>query len=202
MTQLSKYLNSTIYMEINIITIRKIKKPRSIPPITSTARTVKNPNARLAGLANMSLGRYMSERKHENDEENDFDITKYSKSEFNKKSEIKKEIYHISPKIISHNIDIYDENDKFTIILEFIGFNYLSSEFIKINDNEFNYHIPINFNENKTNLNLILTENTLEYKIDNIIEKIEIPNFLNKIKLLTITIIQNNSLITINYEKL
>ena len=59
----------------------------NIPPITSTGNKVRNPNARLAGLANISLGRYKSNmKKSEEENESSFDITKFSKSDFNKQS--------------------------------------------------------------------------------------------------------------------
>lgn len=65
-----------------------MKRKSIIPPITSTGRKVRNPNARLAGLSNISIGRYISEMKKQNDTESEdsFDFTKFTKSSFNKKS--------------------------------------------------------------------------------------------------------------------
>ena len=64
-------------------------RPRCIPPVTSTGRNRKRKPVLLHGLAHMSIGRYMSEMSHGIKKENDFEswnLTKHTKSDFNRKS--------------------------------------------------------------------------------------------------------------------
>jgi len=56
---------------------------RSIPPITSTGSNRRKISACFNGLAGMSIGRYIDKKKSEEDDES-WDITKHSKSDFNK----------------------------------------------------------------------------------------------------------------------
>ena len=68
---------------------------RSIPPVTSTGGNRGKTKVHLDGLAHMSMGRYMSEMAKKRDSEEadtSWDITKFSKSDFNRKSEKKNKI--------------------------------------------------------------------------------------------------------------
>jgi hypothetical protein len=109
-------------------------RPRCIPPITSTGKNRRKTPVLLNGLAHMSLGRYMSEmaknRKNGEDYES-WSVTKYAKSEFNRKSN-KKPISHFCSdsdrKIgcLINTFDDYNEEGDFAISLQFDGIEFLS----------------------------------------------------------------------------
>jgi len=189
-------------------------KLRSIPPITSTGSNRKT-SARFDGLAHMSIGRYMSiKRKSEEDDES-WDITKYSKSDFNKKS-IKKIttpiIYDTEQKIKSIIDMFYNYNDEgdFAIILEFSGFEFLSSKFNRIdgNNDTRSYFIPIYYKEKISRLYLTTTGDVFEYKINKTVDdrlygdNIYIPKLLQEYDSLSMTATLKNNWVIVTYKKI
>jgi len=144
-----------------------LKRIRSIPPITSTGSKIKNHSAPLSGLANISIGRYMSEikKKNEDNDDQDFNIGKYSKSEFNKKTPEKhqspcKDI-EIKPIICDKSI-LKDKELK--IVLEFSGFNFLQNSF-KYLETTKSFFIPIEYKEDSY-LTLTTSGDIFEYEIN------------------------------------
>lgn len=143
-----------------------MKKIRSIPPITSTGSRVKNHSAPLSGLANISIGRYMSEMKKRNeDNDQDFNIGKYSKSEFNKKTPEKSQSpckdLEIKPIVCDKTI-LKDKELK--IILEFSGFNFLQSSFRYLETTK-SFFIPIEYKDDSY-LTLTTNGDIFEYEIN------------------------------------
>ena len=185
---------------------------RSIPPITSTGGKVRNPSAPLAGLANISLGRYMSEmKKNQESEENDssWNFDKHAKSDFNKKTK-KTTIpfYENSMEKIQCVVDMIDGNKDcdFLLTLKFTGFSFVG-DFDKISDN--NYIIPILYNEKEFYLFLKTTGDIFEYEIvsdkngknrifDN---EIHIPKLLEMCTLYGMNVELKYELITVSYKK-
>jgi hypothetical protein len=104
-------------------------KVRSIPPITSTGRNTRKTAILHPGLANMSLGRYMSEmariRKNEDGGEA-WGVANFVKSEFNRRPE-KKPVQpppFFSRQNISAKVTLSEhssEADDYTISLMFAG---------------------------------------------------------------------------------
>ena len=164
---------------------------RSIPPITSTGRKV-NPNAKLSGLAHMSIGRYMSERKLEK-EDGDWDITKHSKSIFNKK------IVKDTPKIILEPINcdkIVKKGNDLIITLDFKG--------IKLSFD--NNSILVNYNGIVSDLILTTSGDIFEISIENKTNKyfqdeIYIPELSKIFDPSTINISLENNSVIITFKK-
>ena len=169
-----------------------MKKIRSIPPITSTANKVRNPNARLAGLANISIGRYMSEMKKQEDKDSndEFDISKFSKSDFNKKTTVKTEtknpIYEFEP--VDCNKTIIKEDD-LTIILEFSGIKFSHNKF-KFLETTNTFFITVDYTEKGSYLTITIIEDIFEFSVfykefgTNRVyrDELYIPELLNKYK--------------------
>ena len=142
-----------------------INRPRSSMP---SRRRVLNPNAPLAGLANISLGRYMSEAKRNSDVDNDFfDFSRFIKSDFNKssKKESSSMVYMPEDNIKCH-VDIFDDE----VILDFSGFVFLGTEF---KDGA----IAISYRDKASILYINMTGEYVEYKVNNFSEKIKIEGF-------------------------
>jgi hypothetical protein len=182
-----------------------MKKITIIPPITSTGRNrnkLINPLASLAGLANISIGRFMSERKKENKSENFFDVSKFSKADFNKKNiDVNVNKSTTTPvifKIIESSASVTID-DKFIVVkIEFAGIKFSGSTFDKISNTAI------------INNDVILSINTIgdiidySISIDNkkiYINEIYIPKLLNEYDPSTMNVkIKNNSVI-IKYKK-
>jgi len=183
--------------------MKKIKT--NIPPVTSTGRKVRNPNARLAGLANMSIGRYMSEMKKEQDDESpSFDINKFSKSEFNKKTQVKK-LQNINIEPISCKIDVIKE-DVLIVTLEFNNVE-LDREDIKFIDEKLGYFIPVTYAGKISYLSIITVGNIIEFEITYINnsksfrDEIYVPELLKKYNSSTMKVTIENNYVKIIYEQ-
>jgi hypothetical protein len=168
---------------------------------------VRNPNARLAGLANISIGRYMSEMKKREEDEDSFDIKKFSKSDFNKKStETKKStIYEFEP--IDCNKTVIKEDD-LSIILEFSGIKFSQSKF-KFLEATNTFFITVDYKEKGSYLTLSTIEDIFEFNVfyrefdtDRIYrDELYIPELLNKYKDRTMNMkIEGDNKIIIEYR--
>ena len=175
----------------------------SIPTITSTGRNrVRNPSAPLSGLANISIGRYMSEikKRNESEDKDSFDFSKFAKADYNQKSQNKP----MSP--IINDIDMIEsavtitENGKITVIIQFTGVEFSGSTiFDKIN------------NTATTNSNMILhlstTGDILDYSITRgdknlYINELFIPKLMNKYNPLNMDVIFTDNSVIVTYNKL
>ena len=191
---------------------------RSIPPITSTGSNRRKTSARFDGLAHMSIGRYMSEmaknRKAEEDES--WNITKYSKSDFNRKSKKKimtPIIYDTERKIncIIDMFDDYNEEGDFAITLQFSGFKFSSDTFNRV-DNHNNtrcYFIPIGFQEKEPYLYLTTIGDIFEYEVvsykryvDRLFSnEVYIPKLLQTYDSLSMNVVLKDNCVIVTYKK-
>lgn len=184
-----------------------------IPPITSTGSNRSKTLARLDGLAHMSLGRYMSIKRKEEEECESWNITKHVKSDFNKKSEKRKPApVKYKTEQIKSIIDVfhnYNDEGDLAIILEFSGFEFLSSTFNRINnkDETLCYAIPISIKGKKTRLILKTTRDIFEYKINKTADDdlngddIHIPELLQDYDSLSMTAALKNNWVIVTYKK-
>ena len=186
------------------------KKIRSIPPITSTGgRKVKNPSAPLSGLANISLGRYMSERKKLQEKDNDdtWDITKYSKSDFNKKNKKNNTKPMINDKPVSCTKTVLKENI-LTVTLEFENIKFLQTNFQFINATK-SYFIPIEYKKEDSYLTLSLSGDILEFNViynefgtnRSFVDEIYIPELGQIYDTLSMNVVLNDNKIIVTYKK-
>lgn len=141
-----------------------MKRIRSIPPITSTGSRVRNTSAPLSGLANISIGRYMSEMKKKNEKDDNFDITKFSKSDFNKKTPSKStsNIKYEKSEPINCDKTIIKEKE-LKVTLEFSGFNFLQEKFKYLEATE-SFFIPVDYKEDSY-LTLTTNGDIIEFEI-------------------------------------
>jgi len=152
---------------------------RSIPPITSTGRNRRQTSVPRNGLAYMSIGRYMSEmannRRNENDHES-WDISKYAKSDLNRKSnrKVTKPIrYDIDQKIdciTDMRDDYYPEGD-FVISLRFTGIEFMSDVVTTFSDKlkRRSFLVPVFYKNSVKESFLLLTTvgDIFEYEVVN-----------------------------------
>jgi hypothetical protein len=122
---------------------------------------VKNPSAPLAGLANISIGKYKSQQHKEG--EDSFDMKKFSKSDFNKplKNEPKETIYKFEP--IRCNKTVLKDDD-LSIILEFSGINFSQSNF-KFLETTNTFFTTVDYKDKGSYLTLTITEDIFEFSI-------------------------------------
>ena len=185
---------------------------RGIPPITSTGSNRRRPT-RSDGLAHMSLGRYMSEKRRSEEEDDSWDIKKHSKSEFNKRTG-KRDVIPIIKKeeqITSITDIFYDYNNEgdLAIIIEFKGFEFLGSTFDRAagNPEPLGYHIPVSYKELMSSLYLTSTGGIFEYKICKTSEDclfgktLNIPELIHKYDSETMTPTLKNNWVIITYKR-
>ena len=185
---------------------------RGIPPITSTGTNRKS-SARLDGLAHMSLGRYMSEKRRSDEADDSWNIKKHSKSEFNKQTQKRAVIpvVYKEDRITSMTDIFHDYNNEgdLAIIIEFKGFEFLGSTFDKIAGNRepLGYHIPINYKELMTSLYLTSTDGIFEYKICKTADDclfgntLNIPELMHQYDTETMTPTLKNNWVIVTYKK-
>ena len=187
---------------------------RSIPPITSTGSNRRKTSVLFDGLSHMSIGRNISIKRKSDDEDECWDITKYLKSDFNKKSKKKIAtpfIYNAEQKIKSIIDVFYDYNDEgdIAIILEFSGFEFLRSRFNRIagKNDICSFYIPVSYQEKVSRLYLTTNGDIFEYNInkspDDLIygEDIYIPELLQGYDSLSMTATLKNNWVIVTYKK-
>ena len=186
---------------------------RSIPPITSTGSNRRKEPARLDGLAHMSIGRYMSAKRKSEEDNDSWDISKYSKSDFNNRTRRNPAKPSVNkPEEIKSVTDIlhnYNEEGDLAIIIEFNGFEFLSSTFDKtaLNPDTFHYYIPVNFNKKMSSLYLASTGGYFEYKINKAADdclfgdRIYIPELMQEYDSLSMTPTLKNNWVIVTYKK-
>ncbi len=149
---------------------------RSIPPVTSTGSNRRKTSAPLQGLAHISLGRYMSDMKNrrKNEDDDAWDITRFARSEFNRKPNRKMTVPLVSDTMQEFNdrvalFDDYNEEGDFAIQLQFSGIEFLSDAFTScsIGSARKSYFIPVHFINNKKESYLLLTTagDIFEYEV-------------------------------------
>ncbi len=184
---------------------------RSIQPRTSTSNRVLNPNAKLSGLAHMSIGRYMSQQ---NREENHWNVPTYETITPPKPK--------IQPKIIPNKIECiiekmenYDCNDGYSISLDFKGICFKNNTFKKSSKSDNSYYIEITYNNKDVYLFITTTSDIFEIEIvlseKNIIQtrgvnqifydELYIPELLKFIESNEMTVILKNKNIYVTYNK-
>ena len=185
---------------------------RGIPPITSTGSNRKA-STRSDGLAHMSLGRYMSEKRRSDDKDDSWDLKKHSKSEFNKRTQ-KREVNPVSYKeeqITSMTDIFYDYNNEgdLAIIIEFKGFEFLGSTFDRAlgNSEPLGYNIPVSYKELMSSLCLTSTGGIFEYKICKTADDclfgntLNIPELMHQYDTETMTPTLKNNWVIVTYKK-
>ena len=184
-----------------------MKKIRCIPPITSTGRPkVLNHSARLAGLANISIGRYMSERKIREEKDNsDWDISKHSKSEFNKQKNTPIVSSVVPDQKMECVFDMFENEKDFTIVLQFNGLNLLNDTFSKLDDTC--YFIPIDYKERGSYLYLRTIGDIFEYEAilgtyRLLGDEAYIPKLLQIYDSKSMSIKLKNNCVTVTYKKI
>lgn len=189
---------------------------RSIPPITSTGNKRRKDPARLDGLAHMSLGRYIAERRGSsfstgNIERDSWDISKhiYKKPERKPTRTIRYE-----PKIecITDVIEDFNSDGDLGVILQFRGLEFLSDTFTKskrdYGSNSCVYYASVNYKWNKADLILSTKENIFESKVQLqkggnqlFSDESYIPKIMETYNPLSMEVIQKNGLIIISYKR-
>ncbi len=190
---------------------------RSIPPITSTGNRRRKDPARLDGLAHMSLGRYIAERRGSsfstgNIERDSWDISKhiYKKPERKPTRTIRYE-----PKIecITDVIEDFNSDGDLGVILQFRGLKFLSDTFTKSKrdhgSNSCVYYMPVSYKWNKADLILLTRRDILESKVQprkgggNLLFSDEsyIPGLMETYDPLSMKVIQKNGLTVISYKR-
>ena len=158
--------------------MKKIKT--NIPPVTSTGRKVRNPNARLAGLANISIGRYMSEMKV-------------------------KKLQNINIEPISCKISVIKE-DELIVTLEFNNVKFDRDD-IKFIDEKLGYFIPVTYAGKMSYLSIITVGDIIEFEITHINnsksfrDEIYVPELLKKYNSSTMKVTIENNYVKIIYEQ-
>ena len=172
---------------------------------------MRNPDARLAGLANISLGRYISEMKKQSEEDDkSFDITKFSKSDFNKQTIQKKTTPFIPDEPITCVVDIiepFNGND-FAIVLRFNNVEFLSDTFNKI-DAPNSYMIPVNCKGKSSYLFIKTTGDIFEYEIVYsekagvrlFYDESYVPKLLKEYNSLSMEVVLNDEIVIVTYKK-
>ena len=179
----------------------------SIPPITSTGKNRRKTAASFDGLAHISIGRYMSE-KNRNIENESWDITKYSKSVFNQKSKNKNHNVH-KIKCVVDILDEYNDDDDFAIILTFSGFDFLSSKFDKSYKNDCSFYTKVSYQEATAYLVLTTIGDIFEYEVISDMksdkrffnDEIYIPNLLCNHDPLSMNVEMKNSCLIVSYKR-
>ena len=194
-------------------------RPRSIPPITSTGINRKKTSARLEGLAHMSLGRYMSEMSKNNKADEDgetFDLSKYTRSDFNKKSGKKTattsrfDTRHEKIECIIDMLDDFNEEGDFAISLQFSGIEIAPGKFNRIdNSNTCSYFTAVDYNGKAAFLILTTIGDIFEYEVVSNIKNMDrffgeeayIPKLLYAYDSFSMNVELKNSCVIITYKK-
>jgi hypothetical protein len=149
---------------------------RSIPPVTSTGNNRSKTPAPFRGLAQVSIGRYVSDRakRMKNADENSWDVSRFARSEFNRKSGGKLPAPVISDTIRKINdsitlVDDYNEKGDFAILLQLHGITLLGDTFTTCSTESTRqiYFIPVLYNNKAVESYLLLSTagDIFEYEI-------------------------------------
>ena len=192
-------------------------KPRSIPPITSTGINRSNQPAKLQGLAHMSLGRYMSEvakNKRAEEENETWHIPKYTNSGFTEKKKIKdiKQVKHNTlPAIncIISMIDDYDMEGNFAIEMQCKGFEFMSTQFERIENSSLCYTIPIEYLKKPATLCIMTVGDIFEYEIVSYngkivricCDEVYIPKLLQTFDSLSMQVLLKDNCVIVTYKR-
>ena len=194
---------------------------RSIPPITSTGNKRRKEPARLDGLAHMSLGRYIAERRGssfgmgsmERDSEDSWDVSKHI---YNKKPERKPArtiCYEPKIKCITDVIEDFNSDRDLGVILQFRGFKFLSNTFAKgkkdYGSNSCVYFIPVSYKGKEAYLILSTTGDIFESEVvlqrkgvnQLFSDEIYIPELMETYNSLSMEVIKKNGLTIISYKR-
>lgn len=152
----------------------------------------------------MSIGRYMSEMKKQNeeDEKSSFDIAKFSRSEFNKTNN-KKTTTPIFKREEIYCEKIVTKEEELTITIKFNNVEFLNNSFEYLEATK-SYFMHVN---NSSYLTLITIGDILECEIifyngyNNFIDEIYIPELLKTYDPLTKNVTLKEDIIIVTYQK-
>jgi hypothetical protein len=149
---------------------------RSIPPVTSTGSDRSKTTSPFRGLAHVSIGRYASDKvkRRKSEDENDWDVSRFARSEFNRKSggKIPAPVISDITRKINDSIafvDDYNEKGDFAILLQLHGIALLGDTFTTCSTQSTrqNYFIPVHYNNKEVESYLLLSTagDIFEYEI-------------------------------------
>lgn len=194
---------------------------RSIPPITSTGNKRRMEPARLDGLAHMSLGRYIAERRGSSfgmgcikrDSDDSWDVSKHIYNKNLKKKPKRTICYEPKIECITDVIEDFNSDGDLGVILQFRGFKFLSDTFTKSNRDYGSYSCvyftPVGYKRKEAYLilstmgDIFESEVVLQKKWVNQLFSNEayMPELMKTYNPLSMEVIQKNNIITISYKR-
>lgn len=147
---------------IIVYLMRVTKGLRSIPPMRAIGSIVRNPNAKLSGLANISLGRYMSQNKRE---ENNWQVPEYNTNKVNAVKTSKPKEFKSTIECHNERMNNYNEQGDYGIFLHFKGLEFSNDTFSKSVKSDDSYYIKVNYENKPGHLFITTTYDIFEFEV-------------------------------------